>query len=440
MQTMPAPLRLTENTMNASSTLPEPPATPVKLPPYERVCLLLQGGGALGAYHAGVYQGLHEADIRVNDLSGISIGAFNIAIIAGNPPEKRIERLTEFWETICHTNYGLPHNPYLEQSLAALSDPMRQAFNAWHAMNTVLIGQQGFFEPRFPPPSPVLHNVPEAVSFYDTAQLKSTLERLCDFDRINSREHHVSVGAVNVRTANFTYFDNHHCTLRPEHFMASGALPPAFAAVEIDGEYFWDGGLVSNTPLIRILDSRPMMDTLVFQVDLWSARGTVPTTLSEVNDRIKDIRYSSRTRQVTDHLHREKVLRRLIQAMADDLPDDSPAKQQYLASADALGDDKRYNIIHMIYRNKPYEQYFKDFQFDLPTMRERWQAGLRDMRLTLQQPHYLDMPDNPSGFITHDIHREDFINRMHADSLSRNAGRPERRPGSKNSRRSKKTG
>lgn len=381
---------------------------PIALPPYERICLLLQGGGALGSYQAGIYQGLHEVGIQPTYLSGISIGAFNTAIIAGNPPHKRIERLTEFWETICHPNFGFPVNPYFETSMCALNDTARQLLNAWHATSAVMIGQRGFFEPRFPPPALVAHSTPDTVSYYDTGKLKSTLEQLCDFDRINSKKLHVSIGAVNVRTANFVYFDNQHMTLRPEHIMASGALPPAFAAVEIDGEYYWDGGLVSNTPLIRILDSRPMLDTLVFQVDLWSARGKVPTTLSEVNNRVKDIRFSSRTRQITDQLHHEKYLRRLISRMADDLPDASPAKQEYLNTIEALGDDKRYNIIHLIYRNKAYEKYFKDFQFSLPTMRERWAAGLHDMRTTLKHPNYLDMPNNESGFITHDIHRDEI--------------------------------
>ena len=394
--------------MKNGRTAHPPTAGTIALPPYERICLLLQGGGALGSYQAGVYQGLHEAGITPNCLSGISIGAFNTAIIAGNPVNKRIERLTEFWETICQPNFGFPSNPYFEESLSAVSDTARQLYNAWHAASAITVGQRGFFEPRFPPPAFVTHSTPDTVSYYNTDKLKSTLERLCDFDRINSGEHYVAVGAVNVRTANFTYFDNQTSTLRAEHIMASGALPPAFAAVEIGGEYYWDGGLVSNTPLIHILDSRPMLDTLVFQVDLWSARGKVPTTLSDVNNRMKDIRFSSRTRQVTDQLHQEKYLRRLITRMADELPDDAPSKKEYLDVLDALGDDKRYNVIHLIHRNKAYEKYFKDFQFSLPSMRNRWAEGLDDMRKTLQRPDYLDMPNNKSGFITHDIHRDEI--------------------------------
>lgn len=401
--------------MTSSDPTSPGPTPHIDLPPYERICLLLQGGGALGSYQAGVYQGLHEAGITPNHLSGISIGAFNTAIIAGNPPHRRIERLMEFWETICHPNFAFPHNPYLEESLCALNDTTRQVINAWHAASTIMVGQRGFFEPRFPPPAFVAHSQPDTVSYYNTQELKNTLERLCDFDRINeSKEHYVSVGAVNVRTANFTYFDNQTSTLRAEHIMASGALPPAFAAVEIGGEYYWDGGLVSNTPLIHILDSRPMLDSLVFQVDLWSARGKVPTTLSEVNNRMKDIRFSSRTRQITDQLHHEKYLRRLIARMADELPEDAPSREEYLSAIEALGDNKRYNVIHLIYRNKAYEKYFKDFQFSLPVMRERWADGLRDMRVTLQQPDYLNMPDNASGFTTHDIHRNELTALMNA--------------------------
>src|SRR5690554_7181197 len=175
-----------QNNMKNPATMPRSSTKPVTLPPYERICLLLQGGGALGSYQAGVYQGLHEAGITPNYLSGISIGAFNTAIIAGNPMNKRIERLTEFWETICQPNFGFPSNPYFEESLSAISDTARQMYNAWHAASAIAVGQRGFFEPRFPPPAFVAHSKPDEVSYYDTHKLKSTLERLCDFDRLYS--------------------------------------------------------------------------------------------------------------------------------------------------------------------------------------------------------------------------------------------------------------
>ncbi|MGB6103275.1 MAG: patatin-like phospholipase family protein [Pusillimonas sp.] len=378
------------------------------LPPYETIALVLQGGGALGAYQAGVFQGLHEAGIEPSYLSGISIGALNIAIIAGNPPETRLARLTEFWETICQPNFGLSLNPFIEQSLFNLNDTVRQTLSALHAGSALLNGQKGFFQPRFPPPPTHTPGDPATASYYDTSALKDTLERLCDFDRINAQIQQVSVGAVNVRNGNFAYFDNTKIKLRAEHFMASGALPPAFAAVEIDGEFYWDGGLVSNTPLTQVLDSRPLRDTLVFQVDLWSARGRPPGNMSEVSDRIKDIRYSSRTRMVTEQLRWSQYLRHMLQHVLEEIPEETRATNPYCRMAQDLACSKRYNVIHLIYRNQAYEKHYKDFQFGLATMRGHWDSGLQDIRQTLASPDRLAMPENASGFVTHDVHREEI--------------------------------
>ncbi|MGB3290332.1 MAG: patatin-like phospholipase family protein [Burkholderiaceae bacterium] len=382
------------------------------LPPYETVALVLQGGGALGAYQAGVFEGLQEAGIELSCLSGISIGALNTAIIAGNPPEMRVSRLREFWETICQPNGGLGFPPFVEQSFFNLNDTARQAMGALHAASAMMSGQQGFFQPRFPPPSPFIPGSAGTASYYDTSTLKGTLERLCDFDRINSGRQQVSVGAVNVRNGNFVYFDNSKMTLRAEHFMASGALPPAFAAVEIDGEHYWDGGLVSNTPLTQVLESRPLRDTLVFQVDLWSARGQVPVNMSEVSDRMKDIRYSSRTRMITEQMRWTQYLRHILQHVLDDVPEEARANNPYYRMAQDLACSKRYNVIHLIYRNRPYERHYKDFQFGLSTMRDHWAGGLEDIRRTLADPERLAMPENASGFVTHDIHREELEQRM----------------------------
>lgn len=389
-----------------------PVNTAPELPPYETVALVLQGGGALGAYQAGVYQGLQEAGITPTSLSGISIGALNTAIIAGNPPERRVERLREFWETISQPNSGLDIPEFIERSLFNVNDTVRSALGAVHAGNALLGGQQGFFRPRFPPPSSVLPGRPETAGYYDTTALKDTLERLCDFDLVNSKQQQVSVGAVNVRTGNFVYFDNAKIRLRAEHFMASGALPPAFPAVEIDGEYYWDGGLVSNTPLAQVLDARPLRDTLVFQVDLWSARGNLPTNMGEVSDRIKDIRYSSRTRMVTEQLRWSQYLRHMLQHILEDVPDDIRANDPYCRMAQDLACSKRYNVIHLIYRNQPYERHYKDFQFGPSTMREHWAGGLEDICQTLADPSRLAMPENLSGFVTHDVHREDIERRL----------------------------
>lgn len=387
---------------------PRARTAPPALPPYETIALVLQGGGALGAYQAGVYQGLFEAGIEPDCLSGISIGALNTALIAGNPPERRLARLTEFWETICQPNLGPAMNPFWEQSLFNMNDAMRRGMSALHAAGAVLGGQRGFFRPRMPPPAMTTPGDPGAASYYDTQALHDTLERLCDFDLINAGAHRVSVGAVNVRTGNFVYFDNTRTRLAPRHFMASGALPPAFPAIEIDGEYYWDGGLVSNTPLSYVLESRPQKDTLAFQVDLWSARGRVPTNMSEVSDRIKEIQYSSRTRLVTEDMQRSQYLRHMLVHLLEKIPPAQRTQDRYVRLAEELSCHKRYNIIHLIYRDKPYEQYYKDYQFGLATMRDHWACGLADIRATLANPDYLLMPDNVSGFITHDVHRHEI--------------------------------
>ncbi|BCZ78344.1 DUF3734 domain-containing protein [Paraburkholderia terrae] len=375
------------------------------LPQYETVALMLQGGGALGAYQAGVYQGLDEAGILPNWLAGISIGALNTAIIAGNAPEHRVEKLREFWETICQPAYGPPMPPALEQAFFNSNDTVRKAFTAMQAVGALVDGQKGFFTPRFPPPLPAVSVPPQLASYYDTTPLKATLERLCDFDRINSKEVHVSVGAVNVHTGNFAYFDNTHKTLRPEHFMASGALPPGFGAVEIDGEYYWDGGLMSNTPLYEVAQASPRRDTLAFQVDLWSALGPVPDNITDVQGRMKDIQYSSRTRLVTDTMQRTQRFRHVLREVLDRV---SPEHRNdpWCKLAEELSCSKRYNIVHLIYGNKEYEGHYKDFQFGLSTMRQHWESGLEDIRNSLAQPGWLDMPDNDAAFVTHDIHRD----------------------------------
>jgi NTE family protein len=375
------------------------------MPDYDRVALVLQGGGALGAYQAGVYQGLDEAGLTPNWFAGISIGALNTAVLAGNAPEHRVAKLREFWELICRPAYGPALPPSVERALFNSNDTMRKAFTAMQAASALVDGQKGFFVPRFPPPLPTATETPQTASYYDTSPLKHTLERLCDFDRINSGEVRVSVGAVNVGTGNFVYFDNTRIKLRPEHFMASGALPPGFGAIEIDGEFYWDGGLMSNTPLAEVIQATPRRDTLAFQVDLWSARGPVPDNIQDVQGRMKDIQYSSRTRLVTDmmqHTQRFRhALREVLARVAPEHRDDPWCKL-----AEELSCSRRYNVIHLVYRDKQYEGNYKDFQFGMSTMNEHWTSGLDDIRASLAQPGWLDMPSNDSGFVTHDIHRD----------------------------------
>lgn len=376
----------------------------IKPLPYDVVALVLQGGGALGAYQAGVYEGLHEAGIRPNWLAGISIGALNAAIIAGSPVDERVARLREFWETICATPVEWPAGEGLANALPFAFD-LNPVHNAMAAMRALIQGQPGFFKPRFPPPLFSPFSGDAATSFYDTAPLHKTLERLVDFDRLNAGDLRVSVGAVNVRTGNLTYFDTAERRLGPKHFMASGALPPGFPAVEIEGEHYWDGGIVSNTPLSRVM-SGDARDTLTFQIDLWSARGRVPYDMMEVSSRQKDIQYSSRTRAVTDQALRMQKMRQALQRTLDELSEGAKHDPEIRAIAD-MARHRSHNIIHMIYQSKLYEGHSKDYEFGPGAMRIHWQSGLEDIRRTLTDGRRLDPPPPELGIVTHDVHRRD---------------------------------
>jgi len=371
------------------------PARPCATP-FKSIALLLQGGGALGAYQAGVYERLHEAGIEPTWLAGISIGAINCAIIAGNAPELRVARLRDFWESVSHAgDFGVG----ALWNGVALPDAVRTFVNQWQAGAVMAQGVPGFFAPRTPldwlpgmrSPTP---------SYYDTAPLRATLERLVDFDRINRREMRFSVGAVNVRTGNFAYFDNATDTIRPEHIMASGALPPAFDAVEIDGEHYWDGGLVSNTPLDWVLSSRSGLDTLVLQVDLWAADGLLPTDMAEVAVRMKEVQFSSRTRAATDNFRRVEKLRTAFNELLEQMPRTLAASPQARLLAEA-SDQAVYNIVQLVYHSPTYEGQSKDYEFSRRTMMDHWRAGYADAGTTLAHPEVLALPalaDSPAVF------------------------------------------
>ena len=366
-------------------------------PPFEHIALLLQGGGALGSYQAGVYQALHEADLEPDWVAGISIGAVNSAIIAGNPPARRLERLRDFWETVSSPPFGVP-----DLGLAPDGDIARIWVNQMRALGVLLGGAPQFFAPRQMPPFLRPRGSTEALSYYDTAPLHATLERLVDFDLLGRGPTRLSVGAVNVRTGNFVYFDSATHRIGPEHVIASGSLPPGFPATEIEGEHYWDGGLVSNTPLQWVLDSRPRCDTLAFQVDLWSARGELPRDLVESEVRQKEIRYSSRTRSGTDQFRRGQKLRRAFARVWRDLPEELRAlPEAQLLAAEA--DDKVYNIIQLIYRSQRYEGVAKDYEFSRRTMEEHWQAGYHDAVRTLRHPEVLERPTSLDGVLTFDL-------------------------------------
>ena len=365
-------------------------------PRCRRVALVLQGGGALGAYQAGVYQALHEADVQPDWISGVSIGAINAALIAGNPPERRLERLNAFWNSVtARSAFAFTPDGHVFRQ-------MRNAASSW--MSTVM-GQPNFFKPRFPGPWFSVPGAEAATSYYDTAPLVQTLRELVDFDLINSQDIHFSVGAVNVASGNFRYFDNTRNVIGPEHILASGALPPAFPMVKIDGEYYWDGGIVSNTPLQYLLDHEDGLNALVFQVDLFNARGTLPSDISEVMARHKDILYSSRTRYNTNvfrRVHAWKTrLREALLKMPAELMSDEDRR-----ILEELEHQPEMTIFQLIYQQKEYEGHAKDFEFSGVSMREHWQSGLEDTKRTLNHRDWLVIPPPGGGIVTHDVHNE----------------------------------
>ena len=361
-----------------------------------RIAMVLQGGGALGAYQAGVYEAMHAVGMEPDWVSGVSIGAINAAIIAGNPPERRIERLQEFWQRITKRTIW---------AYTPDGDIFRTARNAASAFETMLLGQPGFFKPRSQNPWLNFAGAEGATSYYDTGPLRETLLELVDFDLINSKAIRFSVGAVNVLTGNFLYFDNETDTITPEHVMASGALPPALPMVKIGSDYYWDGGIVSNTPLMHLLEQEDRKNAIVFQVDLFSARGPLPKDMQDVAARQKDIMYSSRTRYTTEffsRIHQLKV--ELFQALSR-IPDSLRTAKETDRLAD-LENQPEMTILQLIYQQKSYEGDAKDYEFSATSMREHWQSGLEDTRRSMKRPDWLEIPPDGSGVVVHDVHRD----------------------------------
>jgi len=380
------------------------PKSPTRPASYDKkIGLVLQGGGALGSYQAGVYEALASSEYLPDWVAGISIGAINAALIAGNAPENRVQRLRSFWEEITG-------------SATLWSFASGGPSTAWQhrasALTALMFGQPGFFTPR--PPHDLFFS-PKYISYYATAALKATLERLVDFDRINNAgEMRLSVGAVNVRTGHFAYFDSEEVTICPEHVMASGALPPGFPPVEIDGEQYWDGGLFSNTPLQHIVDYYPRRSRLIFQVDVFPEHGCLPTNLEEVGEREKDIRYSSRTRVITNTLREKHDVRHAINELHKLLPPElantEQAKRLY-----EHGCVTGMDIVQLIYRPVEPQGAFKDFAFNRSTMETRWQRGLSDARNTLRVSPWLAPMPRELGVRVFDITHDPIAEHSDAD-------------------------
>jgi NTE family protein len=364
-------------------------------PPFERIALILSGGGALGSYQAGVYQALAERDLHPDWVAGISIGAVNAALIAGNPPEQRVDRLRAFWEAVSGPS-GVGHFPTLK-----INDRFRRIVNHGRSLDALFGGAPGFYKLRMPPPYLNPHCSLEALSYYDVAPLKSTLERLVDFNLINAGATRFSAYAVNVGTGNIASFDSATRQIRPDHILASGSLPPAFPTTKIAGEYYWDGGLVCNTPLQWVLDTAPRKDTLAFNVDMWSTGGDLPHDFVESEVREKDILFSSQTRMATDQFKQVQSLRRATARLLAKMPYELRQTPEAKALA-AEADEKVYNVIQLSYR-KNYAGNFKDYEFSRSSMEEHWSSGYNDAVRTLSHPEVLQPPNGGDGVATFDV-------------------------------------
>jgi NTE family protein len=338
---------------------------------FDHNILLLQGGGALGAYQAGAYQGLLESGMAPDWVVGISIGGFNAALIAGNPPERRVERLREFWERLSS------HAPLIPPPWF---DPVRPMLNQLSATASIMCGVPGFFRPRVPTPSfsiPV--ESPERLSYYDTEPLRETLEELVDFDLINRERVRLSLGAVSLTTGQSVYFDNHNTRIGPDHVRASGALPPGLPPVKVDGDYYWDGGVVSNTPLMYVLENLPRMRALVVQVDIFRPDGELPEDMDEVMRRSLDVRFSSRlplgAEQIKKLAEMKSALTRLLAKLPASLKNDPDV--QKLAPIRDVGE---MTIARLTNRGLSHAGYSMDYEFSRATVKELWATGLDDVR------------------------------------------------------------
>jgi NTE family protein len=407
--------------------------------PFERVLLVMQGGGALGAYQAGVFAGLAETNVHLDWVCGVSIGAINAALIVGNPPEKRVARLREFWEAVTEPPIMLPGLPWFaklpwgsgdptswwtNKMSAAATEPYgsRDFFSSWFsnlqggggdsarvweikmsAAATMLYGTPNFYSPRPNPPVNSEAERPDAVSFYDTSPLKATLEKLVDFDLINSRQMRFSVGATNARTGASVYFDNFERKITAAHIMASGALPPGFPPIEIDGAYYWDGGVVSNAPLQYVADSKPFPSSLVLQVDLWDADGELPLDTTTANLRATEVHSASRLNISLEQLRNMQQLRRDLGQLLEEFPKDrrNDPRIQRLSEAARV---QLVMLVRLKYQAKKYEKANKMFDFSRRTMEERWAAGYDDAQVAIREPGVRELPDPSVAARIFDVH------------------------------------
>ena len=355
-----------------------------------QIVLVFQGGGALGAYQAGVYQALHEAGIEPDWIIGTSIGAINASLIAGNEPENRLERLEEFWRRMTRKElWGLSIWPELSDTTSYWS--------------TLLGGIPGFFEPN--PLALLGAHYPlgrDKASYYSTAPLEKTLSELVDFALVKRCTPRLTVGAAHVRTSEMRYFDSRETALTVRHVMASGALPPAFPAVRIDGELYWDGGILSNTPTEAIFDDNPRRNSLIFAVHVWNPMGAEPETIWEVIHRQKDIQYSSR---VASHITKQRQvhkLRHVVSELVKFIPE-GERNNPVVKDLAEYGCRTQMHVVRLLAPRLDKENHTKDIDFSPTGIRLRWEAGYADTARALQRAAWEDDDCDPlEGVILHE--------------------------------------
>ncbi|MFC0131903.1 patatin [Massilia eurypsychrophila] len=369
-----------------------------------RIVLVLQGGGALGAYQAGVYQALHEHDLVPDWIVGTSIGAINAALIAGNHKDDRLKRVKAFWDRVAHPD---------SVDMAKVSDDQRRRSIMLNTADTFVRGIPGFFAPRYFSGFPFGMTVPpEDASFYDTRPLHATLEELVDFDYLNEDGGvRLTVNAISVTTGQLRAFDSTDGDLCAAHVRASCSLPPAFAPVRVDGELYWDGGLYSNTPLESVLKELPEGDTLCFMVDLWSAHGGEPVTMDQVNTRQKDVTYASRSRRhIDDYVTAHRMQHKLRELYARvPASEHSEADRAELA---ALGVGSTMHIVRLPYAGRDWNMAAKDVNFSKGSIEWRWDQGYRDALRALKHAGWLNAFTDETAVVVHELPSHDAGSRQ----------------------------
>jgi NTE family protein len=355
-----------------------------------QIVLVLQGGGALGSYQAGVYQALQEAGIEPDWIIGTSIGAINASLIAGNEPQRRLERLHKFWSRV----QRVPH-----WSFQSVFSGLAERWSYW---TTLTQGIPGFFKPN-----PLAHAGDafplgaDRAGYYSTAPLELTLAELVNFDLINQGRPRLTVGAAHVRTSQMRYFDTREGRLDVRHIMASGALPPAFPPVRIEGELYWDGGILSNTPTEAVLDDSPRKDSVIFSVHLWNPVGPEPTTMADVLNRHKDVQYSSRiASQIARHQQSHR-LRHVINQLASRLPESERSKPE-VRELLSYGCQTRMHVVQLLAPQLDHEDHTKDIDFSPAGIKQRWEAGYAHTKAVIAREPWLGQFDPLSGVILHE--------------------------------------